>query len=164
VIPFICPVCHTLIQHPTPGDKLSCPGCGQRVQVPGRPPNKTVLGAPAATIDQLGAIPIFFCPKVFTPGDHCIEFDAWTATVVGVEKTVKTFVTGGDGGGYLNTDHQGRLYGSFYKAPIETRHSVEYNYWMRDDSGLEQRVYLPERLAAREGQSLTFLSASVCHS
>jgi len=47
VIHYRCPACQTeLVAAPAEaGTKVSCPGCGQRLRVPGRPPsNKTVLG------------------------------------------------------------------------------------------------------------------------
>src|SRR5262245_42690277 len=38
MIRFACPTCRTELEHPRPGDKVHCPACGQRLQVPGRPP------------------------------------------------------------------------------------------------------------------------------
>jgi hypothetical protein len=108
---------------------------------------------------QPGVIPPFICPRVFNPGQHHIEFDTWTAAVVKVEKTVKAFLTGGGGDGYIYPDAWGRTYGSFSSDPIETHHTVEYDYWVRDASGREKRLYIPEKLAAREGQSLIFVCA-----
>jgi WD40 repeat protein len=43
MIQFRCPVCETLCSHPRPGDRVLCPACGQKLEVPA-PPHKTVLG------------------------------------------------------------------------------------------------------------------------
>jgi DNA-directed RNA polymerase subunit RPC12/RpoP len=50
MIRFACPTCQSVLDSPddSAGDKLACPRCGQRLQVPtppAPPPNKTVLGA-----------------------------------------------------------------------------------------------------------------------
>ncbi len=52
MIRFACPKCKTVLEN-EPGVKFSCPGCGQRLQAPLPPENKTVMGklvdpAPAA--------------------------------------------------------------------------------------------------------------------
>jgi hypothetical protein len=49
MIRFACPACQTVLQSPDPGagNKVACPKCGQRLQIPGAPArrNRTVLGA-----------------------------------------------------------------------------------------------------------------------
>jgi DNA-directed RNA polymerase subunit RPC12/RpoP len=54
VVNFTCPSCKTACTHTTPGEKVLCPKCGQKILVPtppAPPPNKTVLGSwePAAS-------------------------------------------------------------------------------------------------------------------
>jgi S1-C subfamily serine protease len=46
MIRFSCPACKKLLQAGLQhsGTKMACPGCGQRLQVPAPPQNKTVLG------------------------------------------------------------------------------------------------------------------------
>jgi DNA-directed RNA polymerase subunit RPC12/RpoP len=46
VIRYRCPVCNKALvaQDEEAGSKLHCPHCGQRLQIPEPPPNKTVLG------------------------------------------------------------------------------------------------------------------------
>jgi DNA-directed RNA polymerase subunit RPC12/RpoP len=64
VVRFSCPVCKAALEHPTPGAKLPCPNCGQRLQVPQPPANKTVLGVlptPAAPVLH------FNCPACGSP-------------------------------------------------------------------------------------------------
>jgi DNA-directed RNA polymerase subunit RPC12/RpoP len=43
MIRFACPKCKTVLEN-EPGVKFSCPGCGQRLQAPLPPENKTVMG------------------------------------------------------------------------------------------------------------------------
>jgi DNA-directed RNA polymerase subunit RPC12/RpoP len=43
MIRFACPKCKTVLEN-EPGTKFSCPGCGQRLQAPFPPENKTVMG------------------------------------------------------------------------------------------------------------------------
>jgi DNA-directed RNA polymerase subunit RPC12/RpoP len=43
MIRFACPKCKTVLEN-EPGVKFSCPGCGQRLQAPMPPENKTVMG------------------------------------------------------------------------------------------------------------------------
>ena len=47
MIRFACPRCKTVLERPEheAGTKFSCPGCQQRLQVPGPPENKTILGS-----------------------------------------------------------------------------------------------------------------------
>lgn len=46
MIRFGCPTCRSVLESPErkAGDKIACPKCGQRLQVPAPPRNKTVLG------------------------------------------------------------------------------------------------------------------------
>jgi DNA-directed RNA polymerase subunit RPC12/RpoP len=44
MIKFSCPRCGRAFEHASPGIKFNC-NCGQRLEVPSPPPNKTVLGA-----------------------------------------------------------------------------------------------------------------------
>ena len=48
MIRFLCPRCKAVLDQPenAAGTKLPCPSCGQRLQVPLPPENKTVLGTP----------------------------------------------------------------------------------------------------------------------
>jgi DNA-directed RNA polymerase subunit RPC12/RpoP len=62
MIAFRCPSCQMSLQaKPTEaGQKINCPSCGQRLQVPGRPPvNRTVLGelAPELSINSGLSLP-----------------------------------------------------------------------------------------------------------
>jgi hypothetical protein len=161
-----------------------CPGCGQRVQVPGLPPAaKTVLGVlpppgPVEAVDEVeevdevdevevvevvaekpggqAVMPAWRCAKVFNPGEHTVEFRLWTVTVVKVDKTVTTDVSGGESSGYLNTDYAGRVYGGFSGSPISTHHNVDWKYWVQDDAGREERLtHIP--LAVREGHRLSYV-------
>jgi len=43
MIRFACPKCKTVLEN-EPGVKFSCPGCGQRLQAPPPPENKTMMG------------------------------------------------------------------------------------------------------------------------
>ncbi len=52
VIRFSCPSCWSVLEHATAGEKLNCPHCGQRMQVPQPNTNKTVL-APLAPMEPL---------------------------------------------------------------------------------------------------------------
>jgi DNA-directed RNA polymerase subunit RPC12/RpoP len=64
MIRFACPKCKTVLEN-EPGVKFSCPGCGQRLQAPMPPENKTVMGKllePAAT-------PAPASPPVAVPAD-----------------------------------------------------------------------------------------------
>jgi DNA-directed RNA polymerase subunit RPC12/RpoP len=51
MIRFLCPRCKAVLDQPenAAGTKMPCPSCGQRLQVPLPPENKTVLGAPLGT-------------------------------------------------------------------------------------------------------------------
>ena len=45
MVNFSCPNCKTLFAHTTPGVKVLCPKCGQKISVPAPPPqSKTILG------------------------------------------------------------------------------------------------------------------------
>jgi hypothetical protein len=89
------------------------------------PVSVPVPAQPAPPPASPGPPPSFVCPRVFGPGSHRVEFDLWPVVVLKVEKTVKTFVTGGGGGGYINTDPWGRTFGHYSSAPIETHHRVK---------------------------------------
>src|SRR5207302_1516619 len=63
---FACPACNAIMSAPdsAAGKKSSCPGCGQRLQIPGAPARRqTVLGhllpgrAPAAVPAHLATAP-----------------------------------------------------------------------------------------------------------
>src|SRR5947209_3551874 len=65
VLRFRCPNCRQLCSHTTPGEKVLCPRCGQKLRVP-QPPvpppeNKTVLGTwepgPSAPVAPATATP-----------------------------------------------------------------------------------------------------------
>jgi S1-C subfamily serine protease len=47
MIRFCCPTCKKILQatESQAGQKVACPGCGQRLQIPAPPRNKTVLGS-----------------------------------------------------------------------------------------------------------------------
>src|SRR5947209_18939112 len=72
MIRFGCPRCKSVLECPDQsiGKKRDCPKCGQRLQVPAPPPNRTVLGsflsagpAPAEGA-RLGLRPrLIGCPK-----------------------------------------------------------------------------------------------------
>jgi DNA-directed RNA polymerase subunit RPC12/RpoP len=68
VVNFTCPTCKTLCAHTTPGEKVYCPKCGQKLLVPAAvAAPKTVLGewqpttgapaAPVTTATPAGAVP-----------------------------------------------------------------------------------------------------------
>ena len=46
MIRYVCPACNSILESPDRkiGDKINCPKCSQRVQVPNPSKNKTVLG------------------------------------------------------------------------------------------------------------------------
>jgi hypothetical protein len=44
VVTFVCPTCKNPCTHSTPGEKVFCPTCGQKLLVPAPPQSKTVLG------------------------------------------------------------------------------------------------------------------------
>jgi DNA-directed RNA polymerase subunit RPC12/RpoP len=56
MIRFTCPACHGAVSHPTAGDKLPCPHCGQRLQVPSPPVKKTVRGTWPPEPQAVGAV------------------------------------------------------------------------------------------------------------
>lgn len=55
---FYCPTCRGAVDaaRNAVGQKMPCPHCGQRLQVPQLPPNKTVLGSLTRPVDALPAI------------------------------------------------------------------------------------------------------------
>jgi DNA-directed RNA polymerase subunit RPC12/RpoP len=63
MIRFACPTCKKVLQAESQqaGQKVACPGCGQRLQIPAPPRNKTVLGSLVAENEaaaQLAASPV----------------------------------------------------------------------------------------------------------
>jgi DNA-directed RNA polymerase subunit RPC12/RpoP len=59
---FTCPRCKTLCSHTTPGEKVRCPKCGQKVLLPAQPPeDKTLLAnwqMPTSTTQPPAALPV----------------------------------------------------------------------------------------------------------
>jgi hypothetical protein len=150
MIHFYCPKCSAEMSHTTAGEELSCWFCGQRVRVPNPPPDQPTAAMPPELTptgssnkpDAQPGIPPFRRPKVFSEGEHTVEFRLWAVTVVKVEKTVTTDVEGGGGSGYLYTDYKGRIYGNFASEPISTHHKVDWQCWVQDDRGMETCVPL----------------------
>src|SRR5262249_27893432 len=60
MIQFACPRCQKVLQaeESATGNKVDCPGCGQRLQVPPPALNKTVLGSLMPESPPVAAIPI----------------------------------------------------------------------------------------------------------
>jgi hypothetical protein len=101
-------------------------------------------------------LPPFRCPRVFSPGEHEVEFCLQAVSVVEVDKTVLTHTSGGQSGS-LWADNQGRVHGSLSAVPVSTCHEVHYAYRVRDDLGLESRISLPDTLTACAGHRLGFV-------
>jgi predicted Zn finger-like uncharacterized protein len=80
VIHFQCPRCQASFQCPDDkaGIKGNCPKCGQRLQIPSPPPNKTIL-APLASPP---AIPAPATPPDFPPARKLLS--RWTCFFAGL--------------------------------------------------------------------------------
>jgi hypothetical protein len=76
-----------------------------------------------------------------------------------VSKTVRTFVTGGGGGGSIHTDTQGRVQGSVAPVWIDTTHETTMDLWIFDDQGRESSVRVKTDIPLREGHEVTVVAA-----
>lgn len=91
---------------------------------------------------------------------RCVQFliDR-SGTVTGVSKTVRTYVSGGGGGGSVYTDPFGRVQGSSSPVWIFTTHKTTIDLWILEPDGRESSVRIEEDIPLKEGHRVTVVSA-----
>jgi hypothetical protein len=108
MIDFACPACNAAMSHNIAGNKIPCPQCGQRVQVPAPVGNKTKLGVLPAPVQQ---VPIEI-PVPDQPTTRCWE----CGTAIRVSEAVREFVIVGYSSGWgLDRNGSGRSPGAHYQ-------------------------------------------------
>ncbi|MBM4070852.1 MAG: hypothetical protein FJ271_18135 [Planctomycetes bacterium] len=189
MIRYTCPRCSILLESPDDqsGQKVFCPKCQQKLQIPEPPRNKTILatfagssGAPipaqAEFVPQTNPPPL---PPTGLPAfefshlpmfqQRSVEFCLWRRGVLAsVSKDVKTYVSGGGGGGSTWTDGYGRVQGSTAPIWMRTEHVTTMELWIVDANGAESSVRIYKDIPLREGQEVSVVAARVdqgdsCH-
>jgi hypothetical protein len=96
------------------------------------------------------------------PTDHRrIAFRVDRAGILtSVSKTVTSSVSGGGGGGYIDTNlYDGRIHGSTAPVWIDTTHKTKIDLWILDSEGRESSLRIKKDIPLKEGHRVTVLDA-----
>lgn len=81
-----------------------------------------------------------------------------TGTLTSVSKTVRTYVSGGGGGGSTHTDSYGRVQGSSAPVWINTTHETTMDLWILDEEGRESSVRIKKDIPLKEGHRVSVVN------
>src|SRR5579875_327114 len=82
-----------------------------------------------------------------------------TGTLTSVSKTVRTYISGGGGGGSVYSDSFGRVYGSSAPFHINTTHDTTMDLWSLEADVRESSVRIKKDIPLKEGHQVTIIKA-----